>query len=172
MWLVTTLLRQYGQSPQVRTQGSKQTEWNLWEHGKHISASPSTNVSRHILQSCEALDTAPSTLLLKTSRCKQSRASWLRPGGFFFGFKNNCSLSIREVRLVMVELPADWPADAWVPTSWSSTSSLGSSSSINSARSNKGLPLPLNKQAKPNRRLLFWFKDKGRKIFAFRILVN
>ena len=38
------------------------------------------------IQSCEALDTAPSTLLLKTSRCKQSRASWLRPGGFFFSF--------------------------------------------------------------------------------------
>lgn len=103
--LFTTIsLRQYGQSPQLLTQGYKQAEWNLWSHGRHISSSPSVKLSRHIPQSNDTFDTSSSSpilKLLKISLCKQSRASWVRPGGFSFSAScTNCTLPVSVIKSV------------------------------------------------------------------------
>jgi hypothetical protein len=102
--LFTTIhLRQYGQSPQLRIQGSKQAEWNLWPHCKWISLSPSVKDSKHIPQSCSTLDSDRVSLLLKTLTCKQSSASWVSPGGFWVGACKSWNLAIWDVKSLTIE---------------------------------------------------------------------
>ena len=107
-------LRQYGQSPQVRTQGSRQAEWNLWSQGRRISLSPSSKLSRQMLQSYDICKFSPSRSFswqLNTSNCKQSRASGVRPGGLF----------LYDPRLLVwnLKLPKEDPEDQPVETSGS-----------------------------------------------------
>lgn len=82
--LVFTVLRQFGQSPQLLNHGSKQMQWNRCLQYNRNNTSPSWNLSRHILHSGNSIDSSCSASL-NVSWFKLQIASEVSPGGFFLG---------------------------------------------------------------------------------------
>ena len=80
--LIFTVLRQFGQSPQLLNHGSKQKQWNRCPQSNRNNTSPSWNLSRHILHSRNSIDSSHSASL-NVSWFKLQIASEVSPGGFF-----------------------------------------------------------------------------------------